>query len=63
MMESGLVLEEYLDLLTPNVWFESGEYMILRTDMTANLQMPADWVSCEISPDNTGYVILTVKIR
>lgn len=63
MMDSGLVLEEYLDLLTPNVWFVSGEYMILRTATTEDLRMPLDWVSCEISPDNTGYVILTVKIR
>ena len=63
MMDSGLVLEEYLELLTPNVWYESGEYLILRTDATEELQMPSDWSSCEISPDNTGYVILTVKIR
>lgn len=62
MMESGLTLEEYLDLLTPGIWFVSGDYAILRTD-AENIRMPEEWISCEISPDNTGCVVLTLRLR
>ncbi len=63
MSDSGLVLEEYLEYLTPDTWFASGDYRILRISCSAeSLKMPVGWSSCEISPDNTGYMILTVKM-
>lgn len=59
--ESGITLEEYIGLLTPNVWYVSGEYLISRR--TADrLQLPLVWQTCEISPDNTGHYVVTIKL-
>lgn len=60
MADSGLTLEEYIEYLTPEVWYQSGEYMILRTQKDTVL-MPEAWTSCHLSSDNTGYTIITVK--
>ena len=60
--DAGLTLEEYLDLLTPDVRYESGDYLILRCKSDAIL-LPQGWRSCEISPDNTGYYIITLQMR
>lgn len=60
MAQSGLTLEEYVEYLVPEVWYQSGEYMILRTKLDT-VTMPAAWESCIVSPDNTGYVLITVK--
>ncbi|MBQ8309956.1 MAG: M15 family metallopeptidase [Clostridia bacterium] len=60
MADSGLTLEEYIEYLTPETWYESGEYLILRTEKNT-VSMPAEWETCSISPDNTGYTIITVK--
>ncbi len=61
MTESGLTLEEYISCLTPDVWYRSGEYLIARLS-SDNLRLPTDFSHCEISPDNTGYYIVTVRI-
>jgi D-alanyl-D-alanine carboxypeptidase len=58
IMESGLTLEEYVDLLEVGVWYEAGEYFIGRFEADA-LQIPETVWS--ISPDNTGYYIITAK--
>ncbi|MBE6554574.1 MAG: D-alanyl-D-alanine carboxypeptidase family protein [Ruminococcaceae bacterium] len=60
MTDAGLTLEEYLDQLTPNVWYQSGDDLIARLPPDA-LLLPAEFATCEISPDNTGYYIVTVK--
>lgn len=60
MADSGLTLEEYIEYLTPEVWYQSGEYMILRTQKDT-VSMPEAWTSCHLSSDNTGYTIITVK--
>ena len=61
IMDSGLTLEEYLELLEVGVWYESGEYLVGRFD-SESLKLPvggiAEW---KISPDNTGYYIITAK--
>jgi len=62
MAKSGLSYEEYVDYLTPEVWFSHGDYLILRT-AAETLTLPDEWQSCHISPDNTGYYIVTLKIR
>jgi D-alanyl-D-alanine carboxypeptidase len=62
MAKSGLSYEEYVDYLTPEVWFSHGEYLILRT-AAETLTLPNEWQSCHISPDNTGYYIVTLKTR
>lgn len=59
--ESGITLEEYVDLLTPNVWYASGEYLISRRTPDS-LILPLVWQTCEISPDNTGHYIVTIKL-
>ena len=59
--ESGITLEEYVDLLTPNVWYTSGEYLISRRTPDS-LILPLVWQTCEISPDNTGHYIVTIKL-
>ena len=61
MTQSGLCYEEYVDYLTPEVWFSHGDYLILRT-AAQSLTLPNEWQSCHISPDNTGYYIITLKI-
>ncbi len=60
--ESGITLEEYIDLLEPNEWFKSGDYLISRRSPD-RIELPNEWKSCMISPDNTGYYIVTVKIK
>ncbi len=59
--ESGLALEEYLERLLPEVWYEADGYRVLRTS-AEEVTLPEQWQSCEISPDNAGYYILTVKL-
>ena len=60
MTEAGLTLEEYLDSLTPNTWYESGDYLLCRQAGDA-ITLPTEYTSCEISSDNTGYCLITVK--
>ncbi|MBQ7336792.1 MAG: M15 family metallopeptidase [Clostridia bacterium] len=61
MMNSGLTLEEYIQALTPEVWFAHGNYLILRTAADA-CRLPQGWERCEISEDNAGYRIVTLKM-
>ena len=59
--DSGLAYEEYLESLTPEVWYAYGEYRILRT-AADTLTLPELFTSCHISPDNTGYYVVTVEL-
>lgn len=59
--ESGITLEEYIELLAPNVWYASGEYLISRRTPDS-LILPTAWQTCEISPDNTGHYVVTIKL-
>ena len=61
MSESGLTLEEYIDFLQPGVWYASGNYLISRR-AADDLTLPNGWIACEISPDNTGYYIVTLTM-
>ena len=60
--DAGLALEEYFDLLKPDVRYVSGDYLILRCKDDA-ICLPDGWLSCEISPDNTGYYVITLHMR
>lgn len=60
MAKSGLSLEEYLDFLTPGVWFTDGEYLISRQS-GSSLSIPEGASELSLSYDNTGYLILTVR--
>ena len=59
---SGLAYEEYINALTPETWYTYGDYLILRTANTEELTLPTSFTSCHISPDNTGYYIVTVEL-
>ncbi len=61
MADSRLTLEEYLEQLTPEVWYAHGNYLILRT-AKESVALPQQWERLEISPDNTGYRVLTLKV-
>jgi LAS superfamily LD-carboxypeptidase LdcB len=62
MMQSGLTLEEYLEYLQPNTWYACGDYLISRRAADA-LELPDGWTHCDISPDNTGYYVVTLKMN
>ena len=59
---SGLAFEEYIEAITPEIWYAYEEYLILRTANTEEITLPTSFTSCHISPDNTGYYIVTVKL-
>lgn len=60
MWESGLTLEEYVEALSPNIWYAYGNSWISRR-APDDLSLPIGWTACEISPDNTGYYIVTLS--
>ncbi len=62
IMESGLALEEYIELLAVGVWYRHGDYLISRR-AADDLTLPDGWTHCNLSPDNTGYYILTLKMN
>ena len=62
IMKHGLTLEEYIDMLEPNVWYTSGDYRFARLSPDA-LKLPEAWTHCDISPDNMGYYVVTVRIE
>ena len=57
-----LTLEEYILSMEVGEWYESCGYLISRQPMTdGTLILPESFDECTISPDNTGYYIVTVK--
>lgn len=57
-----ITFEEYIDSLEIGKWYESEGYLICRQALSdGKLILPDDFESCTISPDNTGYYIVTVK--
>ena len=60
--ENRLTLEGYISLLTPGLYFVSGEYLITRQSADAAFLLPDGFASAEISPDNTGYYIITARL-
>ena len=59
---SGLAYEEYIEALTPETWYSYENYYILRTNNIEQITLPTNFTSCHISPDNTGYYIVTVQL-
>lgn len=58
IMDAGMTLEEYLDFLSPNVWYQSGDCLILRT-FSETVPTPNQFTSCTVSRDNLGYRVFT----
>ncbi|MBQ8213954.1 MAG: M15 family metallopeptidase [Clostridia bacterium] len=60
IMEHGLTLEEYLDTLEVGTWYVCGEYRFARLSPDA-IKVPEGFTQCDISPDNMGYYVVTVR--
>lgn len=58
-----LTLEEYILSLQVGEWYEVGEYFICRQSIgeSGEISLPERFEKCVISPDNTGYYIVTVQ--
>ncbi len=61
IMNNRLTMEEYIEMLVPEVWYETDGYRICRTAKDS-VELPSGWSACEISPDNTGYTIITLHM-
>lgn len=57
-----LTLEDYILYYENDVWYEIDGYLISRQTLSSNntLKIPKDYSEVVISPDNTGYYIVTV---
>lgn len=60
IMDCGMAFEEYIAFFEVGQWYRTGEYLIARLE-EEKLLLPKGWERCEISPDNTGYVIVTLR--
>lgn len=60
--DSGLAYEEYINAITPETWYAYENYRIFRTNNVEELTLPTFFTSCHISPDNTGYYIVTIEL-
>lgn len=60
--KSGLAYEEYIEAITPETWYSYENYCILRTANAEEITLPENFTSCHISPDNTGYYVVTVEL-
>ncbi len=58
-----MTLEKYIKSLEVGKWYDVDGYLISRQtlDDDAGLDMPSDFAGAVISPDNTGYYIITVQ--
>ena len=64
MHSSGQVLEEYIESLTVGTWFKLKDHLVSRQRIDGPITIPENHVGpIEVSPDNTGHVILTVRKR
>ena len=61
IMNSGITLEGYMNLLEPETWYQSGAYYILRT-AGQSLAVPQQFEACTASQDNLGYWVLTFRM-
>lgn len=57
-----LTLEEYILSFEPGKWYEIEGYLVSRQSVSDSISLPEDFESCVISPDNTGYYFVTVKL-
>lgn len=62
IMEHGLTLEEYFDVLDVGTWYTNGNYRFARLSPDA-LKLPEGFTQCDLSPDNMGHYVVTVKMK
>lgn len=57
-----LTLEEYVLSMKTGQWYEADGYLICRqASPDGKIFLPESFSSCTVSPDNTGYYIVTVE--
>lgn len=61
MREGKLTLEEYIDALRPEQWYERDGYLILRS-AAETVTLPEGFQACSVSQDGCGYRIYTVRL-
>lgn len=61
MASNGLAFEEYIDRLEPDRFYELDGYLVSR-QRGGPFLIPTDYAQLTISPDNTGYYILTFQM-
>lgn len=57
-----LALEEYLELLEVDKFYQADQYLISRQNPAGKIKLPAELKNIVYSYDNTGYVILTGQL-
>lgn len=59
-----MTLEEYIASLEIGIWYEAQGYLISRQTLSGDgtLALPSGYARAVISPDNTGYYIITVPV-
>lgn len=64
MYLESLTLEEYLlEFLTPNFYYQIGNYIVSRQiEVDGMIDLPKDYLSLEISDDNCGGYLVTAQI-
>lgn len=60
--ECSLTLEEYIESLEIDCFYQYGDYIISKQD-GENIIIPLKYESLTVSPDNLGNLIITAKIR
>lgn len=56
-----LTLEKYISSLNPDEWYSIDGYLVSRQKDGDTLSLPKNFSEAVISPDNTGYIIITAK--
>lgn len=59
---SKITLEEYIESLIPGNFYSYENYIISRQPIDESVMIPKNAFEITISPDNTGYYIVTAKI-
>lgn len=61
--KNHITLEEYVASLELGKWYEIDGYYVCRQALSDSdsLEMPIEFSECVISPDNTGYYIITIR--
>ncbi len=61
VMKNRLTLSSYLASLTPGTWYSCGGYLISRQETGDAITVPEGFLSLTVSPDNTGYYVVTAQ--
>ena len=63
IMDNNLTLEEYIESFVPGAVYYYHHYFIIKQDPEKSFFIPKNSYNIEISPDNTGFYIVTGKYK